>query len=54
MVELQGNWERRRDDRTGAFFFQRILPSSPLFQPQFRVEVADAEREREKYAETCQ
>lgn len=58
LVELQGNWERRRDDRTGAFFFHKILPSSPMYQPALGEEhvAPDArnEREREKYIETCQ
>eukprot|EP01034_Spumella_vulgaris_P029963 gene29963-37102_t len=40
LVELQGNWERRRDDRSGLYFFHRLLP------PQGRAE--------EKFAETCQ
>lgn len=32
LVELQGNWERRRDDRTGLFFFHSLPPdtSNPL------------------------
>lgn len=58
LVELQGNWERRKDDRTGAFFFHRILPSSSMYQPAYGEEITPAdprnEREREKYVETCQ
>ena len=58
LVELQGNWERRKDDRTGAFFFHKILPTSTMYQPAYGEEVVPAdprnEREREKYAETCQ
>jgi hypothetical protein len=39
LVELQGNWEYRRDDRTGLKFFHSII--SPNTQ-------------KEKFAETCQ
>jgi len=38
LLELQGNWEYRRDDRTGLKFFHKIIPEPSL----------------EKYAETCQ
>jgi len=56
LVELQGNWERRRDDRTGAYFFHRILPSSSMYQPPVNAKVASLQqdKEKEKFAETCQ
>lgn len=42
MIELQGNWERRRDDRTGLFFFHKLSNNS------------NDKRKGENYAETCQ
>jgi len=33
LVEIQGDWERRRDDRTGVFFFHRLIaPLSDAFK----------------------
>lgn len=51
LLELQGNWERRRDDRSGAIFFRRILPGSNLA-------LGDQSKKRkvpeEQFMQTCQ
>jgi hypothetical protein len=44
LMELQGNWERRRDDRTGMFFFRNLLES----------EQARAQGRGEQFLQSCQ
>ncbi|MFN3431516.1 MAG: hypothetical protein ACK46X_16385, partial [Candidatus Sericytochromatia bacterium] len=45
LVEVQGNWERRRDDRNGLLFFHRLVGPGEM------VTMSTGE---ENYAETCQ
>ena len=42
LMELQGNWERRRDDRTGMFFFHNLQYSD------------SCQDEQEQYLQSCQ
>lgn len=65
VLEVQDNWEQRRDDRNGAVFFHSItavpgddisLDSSATENERQRIieEKNQKARRKEKYAETCQ
>lgn len=43
LIELQGNWERRRDDRTGLYFFHELVILNP-----------NSVYKKERYEQTCQ
>ena len=48
LLEVQGNWERRRDERTGMFFFRCLQPERRPGTPH--IDLGPGER----FAETCQ
>jgi len=45
LLEVQGNWERRRDDRAGTIFFRRITSGDPA---------SSQEQQNEQFMQTCQ
>ena len=45
LLELQGNWERRRDERSGTIFFRKIVPTNTDSRQQ---------QPGEKFMQTCQ
>lgn len=49
-MEIQGNWERRRDDRSGMFFFRN---TNPIVVSSW-ADQRPADEIGEKFAETCQ
>lgn len=59
LLEIQGNWERRRDDRTGMSFFRNIGPQAQVQMQQLGQEGADgyyasSNAPREQFMQTCQ
>merc|ERR1711871_915328 len=55
LLELQGNWERRRDDRSGAIFFHRLLPGSNLTLGEVPASPSKKRKvPEEQFMQTCQ
>lgn len=50
-MEVQGNWERRRDDRNGMFFFHRVFPT--ISNDNINHQQPDNEI-KQRYLDTCQ
>lgn len=54
LVEVQGNWERRRDDRTGMFFFRNLYSSQELQGQQAYLAHQQGSEPPEQFMQSCQ